>query len=355
MTQDNIPDDLPEGDEPMFNPFEVLVGRGHNEQPNPKPDTAQGVADLLATTRKHVEENAFARVSVVYGDNGRFAELTYHTDGRTAFTPQDVIDAQSDRPRFRKGTAVMTSLDSFIAHINRFGDGDSAVFANDDRSSPSLLAVLNYHRKDTLASEGDEEPSGWVHGEYRHANHRTSFSFPLSDEWQAWHDRNACPMSMADFAMFLENNVLDIAEIEKVPAGYERFVEQNGGPNLIADWQMLTKLARGLRIDENSVVSEAVTLNSGEGELTISNAHDTEVGGVKVKVPTMFFVEIPIFREGAFYRVPVRLRYRKDRGGVVFWYELWRSDRAFTHAFNEAVDRVRGETMAEVFFGRPEA
>lgn len=322
---------------------------------NQKPDTAQGVADLMEQAFDFARSNGMADLGVIRDpETGLMVNVVRHPGGAISFSLQEKIDERRPNPRERRGTAVLTSLDSFITHVNRFGDSDSAVFANDDRETPSVLAVLDYHRADTLAVEGDEETGSTTHGEYRHGKHRSLFQFPLSDEWKEWHEQDSTKMTMADFAIFLENNVLDIAEITAIPESASRFVEQNGGLKLIADWQMLTKLARGLRIDENSVVSEAITLASGEGELTIANTHDTEVGGIKVKVPTMFFIEIPIFREGAYYRLPVRLRYRKDRVGVVFWYEIWRSDRSFMDAFNEAVERVRNDTPAQVFYGKPE-
>jgi len=349
MTEDNTSDSLPEG----INPVEMLMAMTGN---NPKPDTAQGVADLMEQAFDFARSNGEASIGMIVDDEtGVSIHMALKPGGEISYSPQEKIDERRPNPRNRRGVASLTSLDSFIAHVNRFGDGDSAVFANEDRSDPSVLAVLDYHRKDVLSVEGDEAEGSMTHGEYRHGKHRSQFHFPLSDEWKAWHASDSTKMNMAEFAIFLENNVLDIAEIAKAPAGTERFVDQNGGLGNVADWQMLTKLARGLRIDENSTVSEAVTLASGEGELTISNTHDTEVGGVKVKVPTMFFIEIPIFREGVFYRLPVRLRYRKDRGGVAFWYEIWRSDRSFMDAFNEAIDRIRAETPAQVFYGKPEA
>jgi hypothetical protein len=353
MTEDNTTEGLPEGED-GFNPIELLMAASRDR--NSKPDTAQGVADLMDRSFEFARTNGMSDMGVIEDpETGVLLNVVCQPGGNISFSLQEQIDARRPNPRARRGTATLTALDSFIAHVNRFGDDDSAVFADESRSSPSVLAVLDYHRKDTLAVEGEEATGSMTHGEYRHGKHRSRFDFPLSDEWQAWHEGDKTPMNMASFAIFLENNVLDIAEITKAPAGTERFVDQNGGLGNIADWQMLTKLARGLRIDENSTVSEAVTLASGEGELTISNTHDTEVGGVKVKVPTMFFIEIPIFREGVFYRLPVRLRYRKDRGGVTFWYEIWRSDRSFMDAFNEAIDRIRAETPAQVFYGKPEA
>jgi len=351
MTEDKNPELGHDDGEASFNPLELIA---HAMGNNPKPDTAQGVADLMEQAFEFARSNGMSDLGVIQDpETGLMVNVARNPGGDLSFALQEQIDARRPNPRVRQGRAVLTSLDSLIAHINRFGDGDSAVFANDDRKHPSLLAVLDYHRADALNSD-DEAAGTTTHGEYRHGKHRSYFEFPVSDEWNSWHAKDGEAMGMAEFSNFLEDNLLDIAEVEKVPASAERFVETNGGMKNIADWHGLTKLAKGLRIDENSTVSQAVNLSSGEGELTISNVNDTEVGGVKVKVPTMFFVDIPIFREGAIYRLPVRLRYRKGSGGVAFWYDLWRSDRCFTDAFSEAVDRVRKETPAQVFFGTPE-
>jgi hypothetical protein len=319
--------------------------------PNPQPQTAEGVAALLEATRQHVEDKSYARAAMVLTGDGTAIPAILTPDGSyKLFTPSE-MDAYTDAPRFRRGTATLTSLDSFIAHINRFGDSDSAVFACDNHESPSLTAVLDYHRIDTL--NGEEQPR--VHGDYRHGKHRSRFAFPVSDQWKAWNAGNGNRMGMADFAVFLEDNVLDVADVEAVPESAKRFVEMNGGAAKIADWSILNKLAKSLTIYENAVVTEAVNLSSGEGQLTLKADHDTEVAGVKATIPTMFFVAIPIFREGVVYRLPVRLRYRKSGAGFVFWYELWRADRAFDDAFREAVAKVDAETEAQVFFGSPEA
>lgn len=345
--------DTPENETPDFSAF------AFPSFTNPQPQTAEGVAALLHASREHVEDHAFSRVGTVIGSDGTAIPTIMRPDGGYEFIPLAKLDEYSDTPAFRRGTATMTSLDSFIAHINRFGDSDSAVFANDSHDSPSLTAVLDYHRKDTLATFAevgeDDGKTDNVHGDYRHGKHRTAFRFPVSDQWKAWHASNGMKMSMADFAVFLEDNVLDVADVDATPESAKRFVEMNGGVNAIADWSVLNSLAKTLTIYESAVVAEAVNLSSGEGQLTLKADHDTEVAGVKAKVPTMFFIAIPIFREGVVYRLPVRLRYRKSGSGVVFWYELWRADRAFDDAFREAVDRVAKDTEAQVFFGSPEA
>lgn len=315
--------------------------------------TTQRVGEVLSETADFIADHSYAKTMVVTDPKTGEEVAAYLTpSGHLNFIDRDTFDRHHGKPSVRKGMARMTSLDSFIAHVNRFGDADSAIFANEDRSSPSVLAVLDYHRADTLPTEdgGDN-----VHGEYRFGEHRTNFAFPVSEEWKAWHAQNDVKMDMPEFAAFLEDNVLDVAEVEAVPESAERFVKMGGGEKNIADWSKLTALAKSLTVFENAVVGEAVNLASGEGQLVINNSHDTEVAGIKATVPTMFFIAIPIFREGPVYRLPVRLRYRKAGSRISFWYEIWRSDRAFKDAFNEAVERIGKETSAQVFYGQPEA
>lgn len=282
--------------------------------------------------------------------DGEHITVVLDSQGYARTSLQELFDDRAKNPRDRKGTATLTNLDSFIAHVNRFGDDDSAVFAKSDPMSPSVTAVLDYHRADAKIEEGEI----YEQGEYRHGRHRSHFAFPLSDEWGAWNAMNGETMSMTDFAAFLENRVLDVAEIEKVPETAKRFVEMMGGAQNIADWSMLTKLAKSLAIYENAYVSEVTNLNNGQVQLVINEEQETEIEGVKANVPTMFFIQIPLFKEGVPYRIPVRLRTRKARGSVSFFYEMWNPERSFMHAFDEAIERIDSETEAQVFYGSPE-
>lgn len=258
-----------------------------------------------------------------------------------------VFDAYRDEPLRRRGTAQMTSLDSLIDHVNRFKDGESAVFANDDRSAPSLTAVLDYHPGGGAASTSP-----------RFGEHRSVFAFPLSDEWKAWNEKNAEPMPMIDFAAFLENRIIDVLYVipgeDSLPEDVQRLIDTLGGDTTVATPNKLMELARGLQINENAVVQEAVNLATGEGIVRFQSEH-TDQHGQPVKVPSIFLIAIPVFRNGPFYRIAARLRYRKNGGRLVFWYELWRTDRTFDHAFQEAVERVRTETELPVLYGKPEA
>ena len=211
--------------------------------------------------------------------------------------------------------------------------------------------MLYYHRAD----QGEGAARGF--GQFRHGKHRTTFAFPLSNEWKAWTGKNGTVMSMGQFALFLEDRIGDIALAgDEFPEDVARFVNVNGGPDSIADFATLVELSRGLKVYEQANVEEATNLASGEGHIrfSVENETRTRTGGT-IRVPTMFFIAIPIFNKGPFYRIAARLRYRKTAEGVKFWYDLYRSDRSYDHAFAEAVDRVAAETPASVFYGAPEA
>jgi uncharacterized protein YfdQ (DUF2303 family) len=254
--------------------------------------------------------------------------------------PAYLFDDYRAHPVRRKGVATLTDLDSLIAHVNRFKDGDTVLFASDNRTSPSIVAVLDYHR-----AGADADP--------RFGQHRAKFAFPLSDEWQAWTGANKKPFRMVEFAAFLEDRIIDVLEASTdLPEDMGRFVKAIGGN--IASPTKLMEIAVGLKVNEKSAVGETVNLSSGEGEISFVSQH-TDAKGAPLKVPNLFLVGIPVFKGGPAYRIAVRLRYRKSDGGLAFWYEMWRDDRVFDDAFREALDRARTETELPVLLGSPEA
>lgn len=260
-------------------------------------------------------------------------------DGVAAI-PSSIFDDYRDKPARRKGIATLTDLDSLIGHVNRFKDDDTVLFASDNRSSPSITAVLDYHR-----AGADADP--------RFGQHRARFTFPLSDEWTAWTAGNKKPLRMIEFAAFLEDRIIDVLEQgEDLPEDMARFVKAIGGN--IASPTKLMEIAVGLKVNEKSAVGETVNLSSGEGEIIFVSQH-TDASGKPLKVPNLFLIGVPVFKNGPAYRIAVRLRYRKSSDGLAFWYEMWREDRVFDDAFSEAVARAKDETGLPVFMGSPEA
>ena len=269
--------------------------------------------------------------------------------------PPSLFDAYRANPVRVKGTARMTQVESFIAAVNRFKNDNSAIFANESRSTPALLAVIDYH-DEVLLDHVDGLDISDSEALARHCDHKISYAFPLSDEWKAWTSANAKPMSMVEFARFLEDRIVDVDAVEpdQLSAELQRFFSATGKSS-IAGPSRLMALATGLKINEASVVHEVRNLSSGEGQVSFTSEHKDDSGKL-VDVPGMFIICIPVFqRSPAVYRIAARLRYRKTSDGLTFWYELWRSDAVFDHAFAEACDKVSGETGLPLFYGQPEA
>lgn len=253
------------------------------------------------------------------------------------------VDEALPAPRRRTGTATLGTIESFIAHVNRFKDAGSVVFARSDRAAPSLLSVLDYHHPTAT-------------GGPRFGGHRGQYLFPLSEVWQAWASTAVAGMFLSQerFADFIESRIADVlpAEEAKGSPAVEAYAAQLGCE--YASPARLMALSRGLAITVGRKVANKVNLQSGEGEISFTEEH-SDAQGAPLKVPGALLIRMPVFRGGAAYKVPVRLRYRVAGGAVGWNLELQRTDVIFDDAFNEAVDAVRKETELPVLFGAPES
>lgn len=239
-------------------------------------------------------------------------------------------------PERRRGTATVDTKESFIELTNRHKIDDSAIFADMDWRKPSLTAVIDYHQKQAA-------------GQAAYGQHRVHYAFPLSDEWQAWLDKNGTRMSQADFAWFLEDRIPELS----APTDSERAIYERDFATTVATPAQVVELSRGLQVHVASHVKNAITLASGEGNITFDEAHQDAAGG-KLKVPGIFILSISPFFMGDKVRVPVRLRYRPQNGSIVWFYEIWRPDQVITEHVRHAFKDVLAATELPGFEGKPE-
>lgn len=301
---------------------------------------------VIAEARKLVEDYLNVDVrEIVEPETGVEALVVVGADGLRE-VPRSIFDSYRNEPRRRDGIARLTKIESLIEHVNRFKDGDSIIFAIDDRATPSLTAVLDYHESVAGAS-AEARP--------RFGTHRAVFAFPLSDEWKAWNAANAKAMPMAAFAAFLEDRIVDVIDLipseDSLPENLMKYINLCGGE--VGGSAKLVEISRGLKVHEKGVVEEQVNPATGEVTFNFVSEH-VDARGQKLKIPNVFLIGIPVFKHGPLYRIAARLRYRKASEGLVFWYELWRADAAFDDAFAHACERVRVETELPLLFGQPE-
>lgn len=304
-------------------------------------------------TKENVVETAFEKAEkyiasevITVKEPGTGVEVVGIKQGGD-FNPihESVFDNNRIEPKRIIDSAKLTDLKSFIAYTNRFKDQHSALFMDDERTAPSLTAVIDYH------PEGGPDAPG------RFGDHRARFNFPLSDQWKVWNDKNGEKMSMYEFATFLENHIVDVMGTEFVVIAdsdeeTKRFFSMMGGKAALAEPAKLLEVANNLTINEKSHVTSAQNLSSGEGVIEFKSEHET-IGatGRKMTVPKMFAIGIPVFKNDAPYRIFARLRYRKGGEGIRFWYELWGNDRVFDHAIVEAGCKAATDTALPLFNG----
>lgn len=244
-------------------------------------------------------------------------------------------------PEFRKGTARLGDIASYIDHTNRFKDDDSVIFASPNPAKPQLMTVFDYH-----CATADGEP--------RNGAHRAVYDFPLSDEWIAWSRAHGQPMNQQAFAEFIENRILDVIEPggELGPSTAE-FARKLGDIEFATPMKVL-ELSRGLAVRVGTQVKQAVNLSTGEVQVLYETQNNDE-SGAPLKVPTAFLIAIPVFRSGIMYQVPVRLRYSVRERQIQWRVELHRAEVMLEDAFDEAKKHASKETGLPVFVGTPES
>ncbi len=245
-----------------------------------------------------------------------------------------LVDQWRPHPERRKGTIVASTIESFVALVNRDSNENSVIFA-DNSDEPKLVAVLNFH-----AADG---------GTPAFCDDRIVYSFPLSEEWEAWNavDGESHKMNQAAFAEFIEDRFFDIGEPGSAGSTSSAWAEKMGVK--LAGPQELMRVSRGLSIRVEETVRNVIKRDSGECEFVFTVENKDSADGGTVKVPSAFHIRIPVLRGEGPYSIPVRLRYRAGGGKISWFVELHRPELFLLDAVNAAIQRVNGpEDAADV-------
>jgi hypothetical protein len=330
--------------------------------------TAQVVADLTKSliahkvvSLSHPTDSVVAPVIVLPNEHG----------GLRLEAVEHLFEPYRENPKYRKGTAVLNDVASFVAHANRFKNAESALFANNDPSKPGIACVFDYHQRvntttrHLIAEDPLAEPDiVEVFNSFALPNwmqHRSSYLFPLDKAWKAWQAGNGQWMGQEAFALFIEERNEDIIPTLPILSDPQneadrRLAELVEDLNAtVANRRTMMGLSVGLNITSSSNIVNVSRINSGTGSIVFEEEHKTQDSeGRKIDVPTMFLLGIPVFENGHPYRVVARLRYRKDGPAIKWKYDLYRADKAFDHAFTDVCREISTATGLPLFVGAPE-
>jgi Uncharacterized conserved protein (DUF2303) len=264
------------------------------------------------------------------------------------------------KPARRKGTAKLDDLQSLIDWTNRFKGPTSVLFADPNTSDPSIMCVADYH----AGGPADQEnPTGEATA--RHCHHRATYNFPLSEEWKAWMEISGVPLEKDDLGEFIETNAKDIMDpTAAILENEEASGNENWENRLIRTAQQiegrygqltqLLKMSKQFQVYETSDLTIVSNRDTGEGAIQFLNEHK-DASGQPLKIPNLIIIAIPVFLNGAPYRMPVRFRYRKTGASIKFILTVYNPEKSFESAFDEAVTEATEATELLTLMGSPEA
>jgi uncharacterized protein YfdQ (DUF2303 family) len=307
------------------------------------------IADIEALTRK--SEAKFEIMALPDGALPKGLAVTTpsigvkrEAGGITLVDLAPYVERLAGKPVRRKGTAMATTLGSFIDLTVRHKALNSVVFADANWKAPKFTAVIDYH---TEVAGAAIEPGDDPHA--RFGQHRIVYTFPLSEAWKVWIKNNAEPMGQAEFAAFIENHIVDLASPNQIEINEAR----DNHKTTVATPAELIELSRGMEVTVGARIKSKTNLASGEKQLVFETENRTADGSTLV-VPGLFVVNVAPFYQGEPMRIFARLRYRPSEGGVVWFYELYRPDLAIEERVTADLDTVRDSASVPVFHGAPE-
>lgn len=239
------------------------------------------------------------------------------------------FDRWRDRPVRAAGYSHANTVQSFIDLTNRYRIDATAVYL--DRPEEVLTAVINGHLGSTPGF-GDL---------------RVGYSFPRSEEMQAWAHACCDVMKQDALGLFLDDHLPDIVNPDKaaLPESVSEFLSDTGG--VLATRAQMLQLSRDIQVDVTSMTAQRVNMDSGEYGLQFAEAHNASSKGKRIKVPNMFLIAIPVFDGGDRFLIPCRLQYRVSGGQVVFNLSMWRRDKFVREAMDIEIEKVT-EGLADV-------
>lgn len=299
-----------------------------------------GLADALRALKAMAQEAAgnvkFAQINA--GGAGLPREIMVAL--RDGAAPQMIsvkplLEEWRVAPERRRGVAKVDTLHAFIDLTRRHQDAHSVLFAQTDWPAPSLTAVIDYHQTDGTA---------------RFGQHRVHYAFPLTREFSAWVERDGKPFGQAEFAAFVEENIMDLS----LPLDGERAQYEALFHAVFAAPTDLIALARGLEIHVDAKVKNVYRIASGEAEVRFESEHKS-ASGEPLHVPGLFMLSCRAFVDGAEVRLPARLRYRVKDGALVWFYQLYKWQDALRARVGADLALAAAQTGLPAYEGAPEA
>jgi uncharacterized protein YfdQ (DUF2303 family) len=270
-------------------------------------------------------------------------------------------------PFRRKGASLLTDPHSVVDFVHRFGDGDSVIFVDEGdfgrggSKAPSMTAIINYHRSgsETLSATGQGEGNmlGGRDITARPGDHTATYNFPLTEAFRAWMNAARSGFSQAAMGEFVDDRVDDFEEPTPALRAADKELVQQGWEEPLVNLARrlggrfggqadLRALATSFEVNEYQNLKITRNPTTGEASFEFLNEH-RQRNGEPVSIPTLFLANVQVFNGGPFYRVPVRLTYRKDGSKVTFFLKIANLNAVFEKSIKQLVSETVAKTAAD--------
>lgn len=214
------------------------------------------------------------------------------------------------QPQRKQGHTVIQDEKGFIKFFKRHQNPQANIYA--DRGKGSFKAVFN---------DDTDTETGWK-------DHTATYPVIKSNNWKAWAEKDGVKMSQAEFAQFIEQNIVDIVE-----------------PNHTD----MMEISRTLEAKKSASFSSAIRLSNGSHQFAYEESIRGTASNGRLEIPETFKLGLQVFLNGEHYEVSARLRYRINKENhLEMWYELIRPHDIYEDAFNGMFENIEKETGAEI-------
>lgn len=227
-----------------------------------------------------------------------------------------------EQPRRKIASPRFSEAKSFTDYMVMHSTANTTIWVNAEFNSAKIeiVGIINDHGP-------HESESGW-------RDHLAFYSPKISEEWTRWKGADKKPMSQAEFASFIEDNLLDIVGGENLPSGND-----------------MLKMAIDFEAKQDMRFKSALRLQSGGVDLSFVQQDDA--GTIeKMKLFDRFSIGVPVFLGEDPYRVDSRLRYRVRESKLTFWYEIIRPDRVVEAASKAIIEKIAASGIT-TYHGKP--
>ena len=273
-------------------------------------------------------------------------------------SPQIDALATKLQPWRRKGTAQLHDLHSLIDWANRNKGDTSALFADTLASPPTLTCIADYLGAGSpVIDPTSRDPRA------SYCQHRAVYKFPLSEEWARWNNISGKALGKAELGAFVEENAKDLITPSRELQTLDRANAEPWEAALIdtarqiqgtfGDPANLIHLSRRFEVNETSTISTSRNPDTGESTFNFTNQMQ-QPDGSPVKLANMYLIAIPVFDNGALYRMVARFQFRKSGPDVKFTLTLHNPDIAMRDAIEEACSTATQATALPLLRDTPE-